>query len=380
VAFAVDIGWIVKTHEELQNAADSAAMAGAGKLEDYEVMSTFTTTPATLKTTASSAAVNEAQKFGQKNTGGGITLVLNTSDISTGYIASPSWGSTYQTNSSNFPNSVQVVVRRDSTVSTKALPLFFAPILGVSTADVTATATATTWGGSKVIGFKGAHNGPQSLLLPIALDVNAWNALLNKTAMPAGYSTQDNWTVVRPTSSVSWPSNVTPGGDNIPELVGIYPNKNAPGNFGLIDIGPDNNGAPAFWNWITNGPSGDDLIYLAANRNGVSGSSTFQASPANPATLKCGPGLKASDESYLTGIFGEPRIMPIFSSVQGNGQNATYTIVGFAGITLVEAQLTGNSKHITIQPLAALDDTAAVNQTSGSSTFVYGPGSLSLTR
>jgi hypothetical protein len=166
--------------------------------------------------------------------------------------------------------------------------------------------------------------------------------------------------------------------DGIPELVGIYPNSNAPGNFGLVDIGPNANDAPAFWNWIKNGPSASDLTYLANNNNGVSGSSTWQATPTNPATLKGGPGLKASDESYLQGIIGEPRIMPLFSAVDGNGQNATYTIVGFAAVTIVEADLTGNNKHITIQPVAVPDPTAVVGSPSlGSTTkYIYRPLAL----
>ena len=56
--------------------------------------------------------------------------------------------------------------------------------------------------------------------------------------------------------------------------------------------------------------------------------------------------------------------MPLFSAVNGNGQNATYTIVGFAGVTIVEADLTGNNKHLTIQPVAIPDPTAVIASSS----------------
>jgi Flp pilus assembly protein TadG len=382
VAFAVDMGYIVQTKEELESAADSAAMAGAGKLRDYEVQYYFSANKPAFATTASNSATSEAQKFGQKNNGGGVNLVVNTSDISVGYLASPPWQNSFQSTPANsMPNCVQVTTRRDRNVSTGSLALFFAPVLGISTIDLQAKATATCWGGSKAIGFKGQTNGPNSLLLPIALDVNAWNAFLSSSSMPPGYTSQDNYTVTSPTPSNPSPGNVTSGADGIPEMVGIYPNVNAPGNWGLIDIGPDTNSAPSFWNWITNGPSPADLQFLAQNRNGVPGSSAWQATPSSPATLKCGPGLKASDESYLKGIIGQPRIMPIFSACTGVGQNATYTIVGFAGVTLVDAVLTGGNKHITIQPITAMDQTAVISQTtSAGSTFVYGYGSISLTK
>ncbi len=67
VAFAVDMGYIVQTKEELESAADSAAMAGAGKLMDYEVQYYFSANQPALATPATQSATSEAQKFGQKN-------------------------------------------------------------------------------------------------------------------------------------------------------------------------------------------------------------------------------------------------------------------------------------------------------------------------
>src|SRR5207248_1072314 len=145
--------------------------------------------------------------------------------------------------------------------------------------------------GRNLVGFSPPQANQQSLLLPIALDMNAWNALLAGTSLPSGYSSQDQHTYTPPQPGLKAPTNVSSKPDSIPELVGIYPNVNAPGNFGLIDLGPDANDAPAFWSWIAKGPSAADVTYLANNHNGVSGSSNWQATPANPATLKGGPGL-----------------------------------------------------------------------------------------
>jgi Flp pilus assembly protein TadG len=38
VAFAVDMSWLVLTRSELQNAADSAALAGANRLGDNYIL------------------------------------------------------------------------------------------------------------------------------------------------------------------------------------------------------------------------------------------------------------------------------------------------------------------------------------------------------
>jgi Flp pilus assembly protein TadG len=381
VAFTVDIGYIVQTKEELQNAADAAALAGAGRLADYELTATFTPSGSLslVSGPASTTAVNEAVKFAQKNVAGGGSVVMNQSDVTVGYRTFPSTNAPFQAvpPANTFPNSVHVVARRDSQVSTGPLKLFFAPVLGISTADVQAKATATVWGGTRVIGFKGIP-GMNSLLLPIALDATAWNAMVSLGTMPTGYTVQDLYTVVRPTTTLQSPNNVTSGTDGIPEMVGVYPNPIMPGDFGLVVLGPDTSAAGDFQNWITNGPSTADLTYLAQNQNPVSGSTTWTASVSAPATVTAGPGLKASEQTALQSIIGQPRIMPLYSTAA----NGTYTITGFAGVTIVEAVLTGSNKHITIQPTAVLDPTAvtALPTVTANSSFVYGIGGVSLTR
>jgi hypothetical protein len=54
----------------------------------------------------------------------------------------------------------------------------------------------------------------------------------------------------------------------------------------------------------------------------------------------------------LVSIKGKPRIIPIFQSVTGPGNNAEYTIVKFVGVRVMEVKLTGSmsSKKVIIQP------------------------------
>jgi hypothetical protein len=84
-------------------------------------------------------------------------------------------------------------------------------------------------------------------------------------------------------------------------------------------------------------------------------------------------------QSYLAGVVGEPRIVPLFSSYSGNGNNTQYTIVGFAGVTIVSATGRGNNMQVIVQPIAVVDPTATTGTGSGSS-FVYPTTPISLVR
>src|SRR4051812_46426870 len=76
LAFTVDIGYIVTTRMELQNAADAAALAAAAKLG--------TTTGTT--TAVASACVTEAQRISQYNLAGKTPLQVAAGDVLIGHI------------------------------------------------------------------------------------------------------------------------------------------------------------------------------------------------------------------------------------------------------------------------------------------------------
>src|SRR5580704_15054473 len=71
VAFAVDTSWIVLTRSELQNAADSAALAGAGQLMSpfvlYNVAGQTSNVKATILTGAIASAKTVAKQFAGYN-------------------------------------------------------------------------------------------------------------------------------------------------------------------------------------------------------------------------------------------------------------------------------------------------------------------------
>jgi hypothetical protein len=66
----------------------------------------------------------------------------------------------------------------------------------------------------------------------------------------------------------------------------------------------------------------------------------------------------------------------VFSSVSGPGNNAKYTIVGFAGVRIMEVVLTGSmsSKRVLIQP-ASVEMLGGIPATDGvqHSNFIHSP-------
>ena len=89
--------------------------------------------------------------------------------------------------------------------------------------------------------------------------------------------------------------------------------------------------------------------------------------------------MRCSVKDDLAAIIGLPRAIPLYDQVTGNGNNAMFRIVGFAGIQIMEVKLTGpmNSKRVIIQPAFVVDPTAITGP--GGPTFgdfVYEPVTL----
>jgi Flp pilus assembly protein TadG len=363
-AFAVDMGYIIVVRTQLQNAADASALAGTSQLLDQSLL---TGTPNQCQAIAN--AVNQAQQFSHANTAGGVAVALpdNPSnspcgDIVCGYLSNPA-DLSQQMDFTTFPNSVQVITRRDSTVN-GSLSLFFARVMGVSSLDLTATATASNR--DHITGFSIHTPGHSTcLLLPFALDVNTWNAVL------AGAG-PDIFTRDPKTGAVSG------GSDGIHECK-LFPLSNSgggsalpPGNFGTINIGSAANSTAVLVRQILYGPNATDLSYYP---NGV-----VQLDPVTGTLPMNGnTGVSAGCKAALTSIMGQPRVIPLYSSVAGPGNNAEYTIVGFAGVTILEVVLDGSlsSKHLTIQPCFAVDPNAIPGSTTTTpSYYVYSPVAL----
>lgn len=54
-------------------------------------------------------------------------------------------------------------------------------------------------------------------------------------------------------------------------------------------------------------------------------------------------GISAGVKNELASIKGEPKLIPLFNQVNGPGNNATYSIVKFVGVRLMQVKLTGKT-------------------------------------
>jgi hypothetical protein len=139
-----------------------------------------------------------------------------------------------------------------------------------------------------------------------------------------------------------------------------------PGNRGTVDIGSSNNSTADIARQIVSGISAADLAYLG-------GSLRFDETGV--LHLNGDTGISAGVKDELASIVGLPRLIPIFRSVVGPGNNADYTIVKFVGIRILAVKLTGSmsSKHVTIQPANVIAKGGIYEQGATGTQYIYSP-------
>jgi hypothetical protein len=192
-------------------------------------------------------------------------------------------------------------------------------------------------------------SGVEAHILPVALDYKFWDQFYQNGESPDG--------------TIHNNSN-----NGLPELH-VYPNAgNAPGSFGLVDVGPPSNNTPTFKNWIDDGETPNDINYLINNN-------LVPVSMQAPEPWKVGPGLTSALLPNFQSVQWEANLIPLFQAVQypnanngytyiaasGNGQNATYAIVGFAAVAVSNATGNGNNMDIAVQPMALVDPTSVIS-------------------
>jgi len=230
------------------------------------------------------------------------------------------------------------------------IPLFFARAIGATQQSLQAQATAALV--SSFSGFKAPSDGSNLNILPFALDETTWNNLTT-----AG---SDSWTY-NPDSKT-----VTAGGDGVKE-VNLFPQGTGmPGNRGTVDIGSSNNSTADIARQITSGISAADVAYLG-------GSIRFNSSGV--LHLNGDTGISAGVKDELASIIGKPRIIPIFRTVVGPGNNADYSIVKFVGIRVMDVKLTGSmaGKNVTIQPCNVAMKGGIYDPNGGGTQYIYSP-------
>lgn len=354
LAFAVDVGYLAVVRTESQRAADASALAGASAL--YQPVGSLENFVYRLPPDAY-AARREARAVIRQNLTAGrqVDVDLNLSNAPAGEIVVgrfhyPADHSESLDATSEVPNTVQVRLPLTAEHANGPASLFFARVLGYQSADTGATAAATTW---------------YPAVLPFATSEENWGSLSDGGAGDAfAYEPgQGNFGVV-------------PGEDGLAEIV-LFPGPWAegdlpPGNFGLVQIGPDGLVLEAIRRQIDMGPSPSDMeVHEGEIRSGDQlPGRTGLKSAAKHAFL----GGWADGRNY-GGMLGRPRQLPLYSSVSGNGDNAVFVIARFVGVRVIALRIDGRWRTrrqdtdgdeieaIRVQPLAKSEELVQVQLT-----------------
>jgi hypothetical protein len=328
---AIDGGRLYLARTQLQATADAAAMAAvtailidANQDKDYLAVE--------------SEGYLRASDIGGRHEILGKSVNLPMANVVFGRIDDPSdYYAPFNTATTDY-NAVRVVVQRTSTSPDGPIGLLLAAIWGNNTADVGAIAVAVL--DDRVSGFRPVRD----TLLPFTIHLEKYETEKAGGTDDYGYNADLG--------------EVSRSGDDVFE-VKLYPYKlsgsdttqeefEGSGNFGILNIGVENQGQPPVATQITSGVTGDDLEAEV----GVPELEFYDESgDARTYTMTGNPGLKASLNSPLESRVGDVVGFFVHTGVTLNGSNAEYTIVGVRFGRLMDVRLNGKDKYLIVQPV-----------------------------
>jgi len=325
-ALTVDLGAIYATRADLQDAADAAALSAASAyaidaMTEVRKRTLDGTRFAEVERTAHARAGN----IGTLNPSVGKDVTLfDTADVLLGYLEfdSPTAALRPEVQIANY-NAVQVTAQRTGQSPTGVLDLFFAPIFGIETANVTATATAVFIPGLR-----------QFDLWPFTIDENVYElAVINGED---DYAYDEN------------SGDVAMGADGIPEIL-LFPSDAAPGNFGLLQIGPGSGDVDDLAVQIENGIADADFEHSISDVF-----PNFVEDGGDPVIYEVtgSTGLKAALKAALDPRIGDTVGVFLHDGfVEGGGTNAVYRLTQLRYVRLVSVDLEGTEKGLLVQPI-----------------------------
>ena len=352
-ALAVDIGVAAATRAQLKTVADAGALAGARQLvSDNRLSTTYTLSSTSAEIVA---ANSKATSIGQANIVFGQAAVIQTSDIAVGTKTTsppdPSDSTFVATTNNATTNSVQLTAKRDSTHG-GVVPAYFSSIWGSSGSTASVTSTATV----EVFNIGGYTAGTSnSAILPMAMLKSSFDAMFNAPIT-------DNYSY---SPSGNTYGTVTNGSDGVPEAL-LYPKGTTAGNFGTVNFGVSSNSTKILGDQISNGITPAQMATEFPTGFSFNNTSSF--------TVSGDTGISAGIKDNLTGIIGKPVSVLLYTTVTNPGNNATYTIVEFAAVRIVEVDFQGSNKNVVIQPAFITDPTA----TPGTGTTIQNGGLIRL--
>ena len=331
-ALAIDSGRLYVARGELQNTVDASALAAARALltvdsqtdnipqiwaDGYTHASTI---GAMFEVTGQPVTVERGHViFGRLNTPDNLSEPLSTG--TTDY------------------NAVRVFVRRSEGSPDGPVALTISQVFGNSEADVSASAVAHL--DDHMSGYRPPVDGSGGALIPMTVEETI-------------FETQS----VSGNDDFAWNEEgrtVESSGDGVPEII-LFPYKlsadgvpEGDGNFGILNIGVDNQGEPPVARQITGGVTQQDLINEIGEPE-----INFVSDDGYPQIHGIGgnPGLKASLKAPLEMRVGT--VIGFFlhrAPVTFSGSNAIYTIVAIRFGRVMDVDIHGQTKKVVVQPI-----------------------------
>jgi hypothetical protein len=344
-AFAVDIGFIMVARSDLQRAADAAAQSAVlDYRNDGSLTSILTDVRKSAKTGVESNPILRDVATADLN----LFNADPNGDIVLGRIDFEQPRNQMTFDSPDQYNGVRVTVRR-SLDKNGAVPLFFGRMFGLQNMELEASATAALI--KNVSGFKIPSSGENVPILPITVSVAYWDNLLDAGTFDDWSFDAENQIVIR-------------GKDDNAEVV-LFPNETgSAGNFGTVNIGTSSNSTSFLGNQIRNGVTQTDLDFHGGQ---------LELNDSSQLTLSGSPGMSLGIEGALASLTGKVRVIPIYSSVSGDGNNAEFSIVRFEAVRIMAVQLVNGEKFVAVQPAKLSFKGVIQSPSSGTSRRVFSP-------
>lgn len=340
-AFAVEVSMFMAEKTEMQRSADAAALAACWEYVSHLNRGDSETESRDLaRSLAESVAGENLVRLES------LDADANLSNDSSGDIVFGTfsqYGDPYADLtpvSGSVANAVKIRLRQTQNQNGE-VRFTLARVFGIASKPLEVDATAVIANG--VRGFRSPPSGANNIgLLPFAVKETMWNSLMQG-------NTDDDYTYDFDSQTVSNGS-----GDGIKEL-DIYPHSTgASGNSGTVDIGSSGNSTAEIKQQILHGVSADDLAYhggkLEFDDNGI-------------LILNGDTGISAGMKAELNSIIGQPRIIMVYSQVNGPGNNAMFTIIKFVGVRVMAVNFQGSknkAKYLIVQPANVVDDNGIV--------------------
>jgi hypothetical protein len=314
VALAVDYAYLLNVKTDLQRAADAAALAA---VRDLEPTPTGSQDVEKVKATL--------REYAAENLGVTSFTVLD-SDIQIGRYDPATVYTNFTILNDGIYDTVKVTLRYDNKANSP-VSLFFARVMGIKTSNVVASATAVLQ--------KATILKPGAEVLPVTIPASVWDSR----------DPGETWSLYNYDPALDvWP---------IVDALGLK----IPGNWGTVDIGPDNNSSADINNQILDGLRQSDLDAL------------FNAGriPTNEHIDSTYPWLSSADTGDLAGFqtsldksVGRTKLVPIFedpADANQNGENTEFRVVRWGVVKIVSTSLLGLplNRHLTVQKTYTYD-------------------------